>query len=124
MNGYHTIHRGDERMESYVAMRMKEEREKLMGVQENIMYKSKSTNHNHHRMVNPLSLLSDSKFALGGELSKVPEEKSLYEMPTHLDLDSLHTNRDIVDKPTQWVTGMMEVPLDAQSKIKNVEQIC
>jgi len=54
-------------MESYVAMRMKEEREKLMVVQENFMYKSKSSCPSHHRMVNPLSLLSDNNFATGGD---------------------------------------------------------
>jgi len=66
--------------------------------------------------------LTDSEFALGKKTTAfTSEERSLYTMPSNLDLDSLNANRDMVDKPTQWVAGMMELPLDPQSKIRNVE---
>ena len=36
-------------------------------------------------------------------------EDYLYKMPSHLDLDPLLKSKDKVDRPVQWVAGMMEV---------------
>ena len=38
-------------------------------------------------------------------------------------VDPLNLDRDIIDKPIQWVAGMMEVEEDPLSKIKTMEKI-
>ena len=38
-------------------------------------------------------------------------------------VDPLNQDRDIIDKPIQWVAGMMEVEEDPLSKIRTMEKI-
>ena len=35
-------------------------------------------------------------------------------MPTHLDVDTVANNREVIDKPILWTAGMMEVPASEQ----------
>lgn len=43
----------------------------------------------------------------------IKEEDLLYQMPSHLDVDTIANNREVIDKPIQWTAGMMEVPASA-----------
>ena len=47
------------------------------------------------------------------------ESQIINEFPKNLvDLDQVANNRDIIDRPIQWVAGMMEVQIDPMSKIQ------
>jgi hypothetical protein len=49
------------------------------------------------------------------------EQKDLYAIPVHLDVDKLKEDRRVIDQ-TQWMSGLMEVKVGQDRKIKNVEE--
>lgn len=49
------------------------------------------------------------------------EMKELYKIPEHLDVDKLGKDRRHIDN-TNWVHGLMEVPVSQDKKIKIVEE--
>ena len=49
------------------------------------------------------------------------EHKDLYAIPAHLDVDKLKEDRRVIDQ-TQWMSGLMEVKVGQDRKIKNVEE--
>ena len=51
----------------------------------------------------------------------IEEQKELYKIPAHLDVDKLKQDRRLIDN-TNWVHGLMEVPVSQDKKIKNVEE--
>jgi len=48
------------------------------------------------------------------------DELSLYKIPEHLDIDPIKKNIDNYEK-TSWLTGLVEVPLTLENKIKTIE---
>ena len=52
-------------------------------------------------------------------------EDFIYEIPKHLDVDTLKVNKQAQEKPVQWSPGMMEVStnVDSYSRIQSIEKI-
>lgn len=48
------------------------------------------------------------------------QERDLFKIPLHLDVDRLKTDRRLIDH-TNWISGLIEVPVNQIQKIKNVE---
>lgn len=99
-------------MEQYIQARFLQERQKLM--------KAKETLHIDHdgaafnAAVNaPIQMVKSAQ----------DRYDMLYEVPSHLDVDPLLKDRDAIDKPIQWVAGMMEVPVDPAKSIKTMEKM-
>ncbi|CDW73051.1 UNKNOWN [Stylonychia lemnae] len=49
------------------------------------------------------------------------EQMNLYKIPQHLDVDKISKDRRLIDQ-TNWVNGLIEVPIAQDKKIQNVEE--
>lgn len=60
------------------------------------------------------------KDAQDGRDRLVREERDLFTIPKHLDVDRIKEDRRLIDQ-TNWISGLIEVPVNQERKIRNVE---